>query len=90
LNLNSTVYGIHYTGELCQDVVSRSIYYTTTELLGKVSYCCAVRGKGADSGLFIVVHESAVTFNVCAKNGCEFTLKTIFCHRGTPVFKVSN
>jgi hypothetical protein len=90
LDFNSAVYRIHDTAELCQDVVPRSINYAASELLNKIGYYCAVGCECANGCLFIVVHESAVTFNVCTENGGELTLKTFICHRITPDIKVSN
>jgi hypothetical protein len=40
--------------------------------------------EGTDGGLLIVVHESAVAFNVCTENSGELTLKTFFCHKAPP------
>jgi hypothetical protein len=54
------------------------------ELLGKISYCGAVSGKCADGGLFVIIHEAAVAFDVCTENGGELAFKTLICHMAPP------
>ena len=62
----------------------------STVLLHKISYCGAVSGKCADSRLFIIIHEAAVTFDIGTKNGGEFAFKTFVGHRITPFVMAIN
>jgi hypothetical protein len=47
----------------------------------------AIGGQGMDGAGLIITHEAAVTFNVCAEDGCELTFKTFLRHRKSPFIR---
>jgi hypothetical protein len=58
------------------------------KLLDKVGHSVSISGQRAKGILFLIVREATVVFDIGAEDGGEFTLKTFFCHGGTPRIKV--
>ncbi len=57
-----------------------TVAYMTPKLLDKVSHSVSISGQRANSGFFIITHESAIAFDVGAEDSGEFTLKTFLGH----------
>jgi hypothetical protein len=87
LDLYRTVYSIYYAGELCKDVISWRVYYTSPILLSQISYYGTGGGECADGCFLIIIHEAAIALYIGTENSGEFALKTFICHMAPPLLR---
>ena len=73
LDLDRTIHCLDYAGEFCQNAVAGGIYEPAVMLLDEAVDDLAMRCESLKSRLFILSHEAAVTVNISAENGGEFT-----------------
>ena len=82
------VHGIHHTGKLGQNVITRRVHHPASVLLNELGHHRTVGGYGANGSLLILSHKTAVTLDIGSKDSGELALK-IFCnHRGVLVFRL--
>jgi hypothetical protein len=54
-------------------------------LLDEIGHDFSITGKSPDSPNFILLHETAVTFNICTENGSKLTFNLLVGHKIHPL-----
>src|SRR5208337_1131123 len=66
---------VHHAGELGEHAVASGTDESAVVEFDQSVDDFAVRGESAESRLFVVPHEAAVTVHICAENGGELTFQ---------------